>query len=153
VLVADGSFTYTPDADFFGEDSFTYKAFNGELYSEVVTVAITITPVNDSPVAAADTYTTDEDVELGVAAPGVLSNDTDDGPITAVLETDVANGTLLLVADGSFTYTPDADFFGEDSFTYKAFDGELYSQVVNVNVTVNEVVPDVFYIYVPMVLK
>ena len=153
LLVADGSFTYTPDADFFGEDSFTYKAFNGELYSEVVTVAITITPVNDSPVAAADTYTTDEDVELVVVAPGVLSNDTDDGPITAVLETDVANGTLVLVADGSFTYTPDADFFGEDSFTYKAFDGELYSQVVNVNVTVNEVVPDVFYIYVPMILN
>ena len=103
--------------------------------------------------AVADAYTTDEDVELVVVAPGVLSNDTDDGPITAVLETDVANGTLVLVADGSFTYTPDADFFGEDSFTYKAFDGELYSQVVNVNVTVNEVVPDVFYIYVPMILK
>jgi len=153
VLAENGSFTYMPDADFFGEDSFTYKAFDGELYSEVVTVAITVTSVNDNPAALADTYTTDEDVELVVAAPGVLSNDTDDGTLTAVLETGVANGTLVLAENGSFTYMPDADFFGEDSFTYKAFDGELYSQVVNVTIIVNEAVPDVFYVYVPMILK
>ncbi len=61
--------------------------------------------------AVADNYTNDEDVELVIAvAEGVLANDTDDGPLTAVLETDVANGTLVLVADGSFTYMPDADF-------------------------------------------
>ena len=106
------------------------------------------------PVAVADAYTTDEDVELVVAvAEGVLANDTDDGPITAVLETDVANGTLALAADGSFTYMPDAGFFGEDSFTYKAFDGGLFSDAATVTLTVNEVVPEVFYYYVPLVLK
>ena len=105
--------------------------------------------------AVADTYTTDENIKLVVAAPGVLTNDTDidEDDLTAMLETEVANGTLVLAADGSFTYMPDANFFGEDSFAYKAFDGELYSQVVTVTVTVNEVVPDVFYIYVPMIMK
>ena len=104
--------------------------------------------------AVADAYTTDEDVELVVAAAeGVLANDTDDGPITAVLETDVANGTLLLASDGSFTYMPDAGFFGEDVFTYKAFDGGLYSDAATVTITVNEVVTDVFYLYVPLILR
>ena len=108
----------------------------------------------ESPVAVADAYTTDEDVELVVAAAeGVLANDTDDGPITAVLETDVANGTLLLASDGSFTYMPDAGFFGEDVFTYKAFDGGLYSAAATVTITVNEVISEVFTIYIPMVLK
>jgi hypothetical protein len=108
----------------------------------------------EPPMAVADTYSTDEDVELVVvAAEGVLANDTDDGPLTAVLETDVANGTLVLAADGSFTYMPHADFFGEDSFTYKAFDGELYSEVATVTITVNEVVPGVFNIYIPLILK
>ena len=106
------------------------------------------------PVAVADAYTTDEDVELVVTtAEGVLANDTDDGPITAVLETDVSNGTLVLAADGSFTYMPDAGFFGEDNFTYKAFDGVLYSGAATVTITVNEVVTDVFYIYVPLILR
>lgn len=108
----------------------------------------------EPPVAVADNYTTDEDVELVVAvAEGVLANDTDDGPMTAVLETDVANGTLLLAADGSFTYLPDAGFFGEDNFTYKAFDGELYSDAATVTITVNEVVQDVFNSYLPLMLK
>jgi len=105
-------------------------------------------------VAAADAYTTDENVELVVPADeGVLSNDTGNGPLTAVLEADVENGALVLASDGSFTYMPDADFFGEDSFTYKAFDGGLYSGVATVTITVNEVVTDVFYIYVPLILK
>lgn len=108
----------------------------------------------EPPVAVADSYTTDEDAELVVAAAeGVLANDTDDGPMTAVLETDVANGTLLLAADGSFTYLPDAGFFGEDTFTYKAYDGELYSDAATVTITVNEVVVDVINFYLPLMLK
>jgi hypothetical protein len=48
---------------------------------------------------------------------------------------------------------PGADFFGEDSFTYKAFDGELYSEVVTVTITVNEVVPGIFNIFIPLIVK
>jgi VCBS repeat-containing protein len=155
VLAADGSFTYMPDANFFSEDSFTYKAFDGELYSNTVSVTITVNPINDAPVTIADAYSTDQDIELVVEAPGVLTNDTDidEDDLIAELETDADNGTLSLAADGSFTYMPDAGFFGEDNFTYKSYDGELYSEVVTVTITVNEVVPDVFNIYLPLMLK
>ncbi|RMG94822.1 MAG: hypothetical protein D6708_03845, partial [Candidatus Dadabacteria bacterium] len=97
---------------------------------------------NNPPAAAADTYTTDEDAPLTVAAAqGVLANDADpDGdPITAVLVDAPANGTVTLNADGSFTYTPNADFNGTDTFTYQADDGLLQSAVTTVTITVNAV--------------
>ena len=74
---ANGSFTYTPAADYNGSDTFTYKANDGTLDSNIATVALTVTPVNDAPVAVKDTYTTAEDTVLTVPAAGVLGNDTD----------------------------------------------------------------------------
>jgi VCBS repeat-containing protein len=137
-LNPDGSFTYTPAENFCGEDSFTYKAYDGALYSNVATVRITVTCVNDAPVAQDDRYTTNEDTPLLVPAPGVLGNDSDvDGDsLTAVLVSGPAHGTLALNPDGSFTYTPAENFCGEDSFTYKAYDGALYSNVATVRITV-----------------
>jgi len=137
-LNPDGSFTYTPAENFCGEDSFTYKAYDGALYSNVATVRIMVTCVNDAPVAQDDSYTTSEDTPLVVPAPGVLGNDYDvDGdPLTAVLVSGPAHGTLALNPDGSFTYTPSENFCGEDSFTYKAYDGALYSNVATVRITV-----------------
>ena len=134
-LNTDGSFTYAPDENFNGSDSFTYKANDGKDNSNVATVAITINPVNDAPVAV------DEDGTLNMTAPGVLDNDTDveGNPLTAVSDSDPSNGTLALNADGSFTYTPNADFNGEDSFTYAANDGKLGSSPVTVTITVNPV--------------
>ncbi|MEW5928318.1 MAG: Ig-like domain-containing protein [Gemmatimonadota bacterium] len=141
-LDADGSFTYTPAAGFSGQATFTYKANDGALDSNVATVTITVAAVNDAPTAVNDTYTTDEDVVLNVAAPGVLGNDTDpeSNALTAVLVTGPANGTLTLNADGSFTYTPAANFNGSDSFTYKANDGTTDSNTATVTITVNPVV-------------
>ncbi|MGI6260130.1 MAG: Ig-like domain-containing protein, partial [Anaerolineaceae bacterium] len=112
--------TYTPDEDYNGTDSFTYKVNDGELESNLATVTITVTPVNDAPVAVDDAYTTVEDTLLTVDAPGVLDNDYDvDGDdMTVTLRTNVSHGTLILLSDGSFTYQPDQDFFGTDSFTY-----------------------------------
>src|SRR5207247_2191249 len=76
-LHANGSFTYTPAVNYTGPDSFTYKANDGALDSNVATVAITVTAVNDPPVAANDSFTTNEDTALTIAAPGVLGNDAD----------------------------------------------------------------------------
>ena len=86
-------------------------------------------------------YSTNEDTPLTVAAPGVLGNDTDvDGPtLTAVLVTGPAHGTLTLNADGSFTYTPAANYNGPDSFTYKANDGIADRNVATVTITVTAV--------------
>ncbi len=76
-LNADGSFSYTPDANYHGADSFTYRANDGVADSAEATVTLTINPVNDAPVASGDAYTTDEDTALVIAAAGLLGNDSD----------------------------------------------------------------------------
>src|SRR5207302_6668871 len=76
-LNADGSFTYTPALNFNGSDSFTYKANDGTTDSNVATVTIAINAVNDAPVAVNDSYTTNEDTPLTIAAPGDRKSDTD----------------------------------------------------------------------------
>ena len=98
--------------------------------------------VIDAPVAIDDAYGTNEDTVLPIAAPGVLGNDTDvDGDaLTAVLVTPPVNGTLILNADGGFSYIPNADFNGSDSFSYMAQDPSLaQSKPATVTLTVNSV--------------
>jgi len=138
---ANGSFTYTPAASYNGSDSFTYQASDGTLVSNLATVTITVTAVNDAPAAVADAYSTDEDTGLTVAAPGVLANDSDpDGDtLTAVAGSGPSHGTLTRNANGSFTYTPAANYSGSDSFTYRASDGTLTSGLATVTITVGAV--------------
>ena len=91
------------------------------------------------PVANNDVYSTDEDTPLNVSAPGVLGNDTDaDGDsLTALLFSYPSNGTLTLNSDGSFTYTPNTNFNGTDSFTYKASDSRDQSNTATVTINVS----------------
>ena len=140
-LNADGSFTYVPDADFFGADVFTYRANDGELDSGVASVFLTVGAVNDAPVANPDSFLVDEDNTLTITAPGILGNDTDveGAALSAILVSTTVNGTLTSNADGSFTYTPNSDFNGIDTFTYRANDGATDSDVVTVTLTVNAV--------------
>ena len=141
ILSPDGSFSYTPNANFNGVDSFTYQANDGLANSSAATVTLTVNPVNDTPVSTTDAYNTDEDIALNVAAPGVLGNDGDvDGDIlTAVLVSNPANGTLTLNSDGSFSYMPNANFNGADSLTYQANDGLANSNIATVTLIVNPV--------------
>jgi VCBS repeat-containing protein len=138
-LGANGSISYTPAANYNGPDSFTYKANDGLDDSNIATVSITVTAVNDAPVANNDSYSTNEDTQLVVPASGVLGNDTDveGSPLTAAVVTGPTNGTLTLNANGSFTYTPAANYSGADSFTYQANDGALNSNTATVSITVN----------------
>ncbi|WP_428355082.1 Ig-like domain-containing protein [Methyloprofundus sp.] len=141
-LNANGSLVYTPDANYNGADSFTYKVNDGHLDSNIATVQIIVSDVNDPSVAQVDSYNTQEDTQLNTSAlSGVLHNDRDaDGnSITAVSVTPPSHGLLLLQSDGSFKYTPDANFNGTDSFTYKANDGSLDSSVVTVSIRVSAV--------------
>ncbi len=138
-LVSNGSFVYMPHVNFNGQDTFTYRANDGDQFSNVATVTITVTPVNDAPLAVDDAYSMfANDVAIVAAVNGVLANDTDvDGPaISAELLIDVIHGTLSFSADGSFTYTPETDYIGTDTFMYRAFDGELYSTLGTVTINV-----------------
>jgi len=138
-LGSDGSFVYTPDANFSGTDSFTYQASDGSLSSGQATVTITVNPVNDPPVAQADAYSTPGgDQALTVPAPGVLSNDSDPdtgAALTAQGASQPSQGGVILSPDGSFTYTPNPGATGQDSFTYTASDGDLTS-TATVTVTI-----------------
>lgn len=93
---------------------------------------------NTAPVANNDSYTTPYQTALNVPAAGVLTNDTDANgdALSAVLVSNPTHGTLSLNANGSFTYTPAAGYSGSDSFTYKANDTGLDSNVATVNLTV-----------------
>src|SRR3989454_3308353 len=88
-----------------------------------------------------DAYSTSEDTVLTVPAPGVLGNDIDEAghPLTAVLVSGTTHGTLTLNSNGSFSYTPNTNYNGPDSFTYKANDGTADSNIATVSIAVNAV--------------
>lgn len=133
-LDQDGSFSYQPNAQFFGTDSFSYQLDDGNGATDTATVTIAVAAVNDLPVAANDTYQVNEDNVLSVTDPtqGVLANDSDaDLPgeqrfsgLTTTLLSQPGNGTVSLQSNGTFTYTPAPDFFGSDSFSYQVADSE-----------------------------
>jgi len=91
------------------------------------------------PVAGDDRYTTAQNTRL-VVAPGVMSNDSDaNGDVLSVrLVTDVTSGTLVLNLNGSFTYTPVADWTGTAQFTYRVWDGTSFSHTATVTITVTK---------------
>lgn len=126
-LNTNGSFVYRPNADWHGTDSFTYRPTDGSAIGAPVSVTITVSPVNDAPIARSDSFVLTEDSSLAVAAPGVLANDSDgDGDALSVaLVSGPARGRLAWSGDGGFHYTPEPDFFGTDSFTYRVSDGAL----------------------------
>jgi|GEM_PF-2541958 len=146
-LSANGSFVYTPGGAFTsGTDTFTYKANDGALDSNVATVTISIAAVNVAPVAVNDSYNTTPGTAVTQAAPGVLANDSDPNgdPLTASVVTGPTKGTLTAFnANGSFTYTPNAAFKAAgatDTFTYAASDG-LLSSNATVTITMQNVAP------------
>ena len=109
---------------------------DGSLDSIPDTVLVTATAANTAPVAANDSYTVVQGGSLTVPSPGVLTNDNDNGPLTALLLANVSSGTLVLNANGGFSYTPNASFSGVDSFTYRANDGALNSAAATVSITI-----------------
>jgi len=123
VLNADGSFTYTPNANYAGRDSLIYKVCDNGTPSlcDTAKVIFNVAAVNDAPIAVRDSVSLLEDVP---ATGNVLTNDTDveGNALTASLVTAPVNGTVVLNADGSFTYTPNANYAGRDSLIYKVCD-------------------------------
>ncbi|GAB7015297.1 Ig-like domain-containing protein [Methanogenium cariaci] len=120
-FLPDGGFWYHPHPHFLGEDTFTYRAYNGYEYSEPACVTIIISRNQGAPDTREDAYTISADTTLDVPAPGILGNDWypyED--ICAFLIQGPEHGYLSLNIDGSFTYIPDAGFVGTDGFLYVA---------------------------------
>ncbi len=136
---ASPSLTYSPDTDYTGTDSFTFKVNNGMEDSAPAVVYITITPVNDQPIAVDDNIETDEDTTL--TSHNLLLNDTDveNNALTIASFTQPANGSITNNGDGSFTYAPAENFNGPDLFIYIVNDGEINSEPATVNILVNAV--------------
>jgi hypothetical protein len=138
-LSSDGSFTYTPSFGFFGTDSFTYQATDTDaLVSNVATVTITVNPL--PPVAFNQSFDFTENTQRTLPADALLGSAYDPNfllPLTVVRVSGPANGTLTFHFDGSFTYTPNQNFLGTDSFTYQAKNtAGVLSNVATVTITV-----------------
>ncbi len=138
-LSPDGSFTYLPNHEFSGSDSFTYRISDGFDNSQVATVTITVETVNDIPESTVDAYFTLPGQTLAIPTDtGVLANDTDveGAPLTARAMTSPSRGTVTVQPDGSFVYIPNVGFQGRDSFAYVASDGVNDSAATDVFIEV-----------------
>ena len=135
--VPDGGFDYIPDYDWCGIDTFTYRGFDGQIYGNEATVTINVNPVNDAPVAYPIAFIGNEDVVLNEILP--VGFDEEGDVLQYIIAGDPAHGDLILDSiAGAFSYTPDPDWFGVDSFGYQVFDGELYSNIATVTIEIIE---------------
>lgn len=149
VVYGDGSFTYTPNANYYGSDTFTYWACDGGGSCDWATAHIEVFSVEDAPLAVPDSYSVNEDGVLNVSAPGVRANDSDGDDffapfwdtltVSATPVSNVSHGSLSISADGAFTYTPSANYFGPDEFSYRICDPTSRCDTAVVSLTVNSV--------------
>ena len=128
---------YTPAANYFGSDSFTFVANDGAVGSNTATVSITVTKVNYPPVAASQSVTTNENTAVAIT---LAATQTNNDPLTYTVASQPANGTLSGTAP-NLTYTPAANFFGSDSFTFTANDGAVGSNTATVSIAVTKAPP------------
>jgi len=132
-----GAVIYTPNANYNGSDSFTFKANDGTVDSNTATVSINVVATNDAPTSAPSSATIAEDTSL-VAS--LSANDIDGNSLVYATTTNPTNGTLTLnSANGQYTYTPNLNFNGSDSFMFKVNDGTTDSNVSTVSITVTPV--------------
>ncbi len=140
------NFTYTPNTNFHGSDSFIFKTNDSAADSAPATVSIMVSSVNDPPVANDDTATTREDTP--VVTIDVLANDTDVDNIGRYLYLDTfsvtavsqgTNGSVTINPDNTLSYKPNENFYGSDTFTYTISDGKGLIDTAKVNITVKMV--------------
>ena len=136
-IVTGLTVAYTPDPDYNGNDVFTVTVEDGKGGSDTAVVSITVEPVDDMPVAVADSATAEFNMPVII---NVLANDTDvdGGPMTVESTSVPGNGTVVINSDHSVTYTPQNDFSGTDSFTYTLNGGSSATVTVTVNDAVSE---------------
>jgi len=126
---------YTPNSDFFGDDSFTFIINDGLLDSNTATIKIIINAVNDPPIANQQSVTTDENTAIDIVLTG---SDIESAPITFKIAKEPASGRISGDLP-NIKYSPNSNFFGTDSFTFTVNDGKSNSQPATVTIIVKEV--------------
>jgi len=126
--------TYTPAANYNGPDSFTFRVWDGAAFSNTATVSITVTPVNDPPVANPQSVSTPQNTQLAVTLTG---SDVDGDPLSFAIGTPPAHGALTGTPP-DVTYTPAIGYVGPDSFTFTVNDGTATSAPATVSITVTD---------------
>jgi len=137
----NGTFVYTPNTDYNGNDSFTYKLCDTDGDCDDATVFIAMKPVDDFPVANDDTFKAYMDGALNdfVDDNDILSGD--GGNVWSIVK-QPTTGTVIFNQDGSFTYTPNIGYLGNDSFTYKLCDADGDCDEAVVNIIVDDIIPN-----------
>ncbi|WP_048606854.1 Ig-like domain-containing protein, partial [Vibrio coralliirubri] len=131
VIDENGDWTYTPNENYNGTDSFTVIVDDGNGGTDTITVNVDVTPVNDAPIGNDLSVTTDEDTPVS----GTLNaTDADGDSLTFSKGTDPSNGSVIVDENGNWTYTPDENYNGSDSFTVVIGDGEGGIDVITVDV-------------------
>ncbi|HET9771605.1 MAG TPA: Ig-like domain-containing protein, partial [Acidimicrobiia bacterium] len=136
VSISGGNYTYTPAANYHGPDSFTFRANDGSANSNTATVSVTVNPVNDAPVVVGAELTIAEDAPLTGSPVGT---DVDGDELDFDMVTLPAHGDIEPHENGTYTYTPEENYNGTDSFTYKANDGTVDSNIATVTITITAV--------------
>ncbi len=137
-IATGGGLIYSPDADWHGTDAFAYTASDGNGGTATAEVEVVVEPVNDAPVAVADTARTLEDIEVEI---GVLANDSDveGDALTVAAVTAPLHGTARIATGGGVIYAPEADWHGTDAFVYTVSDGNGGTATAEVKVVVEPV--------------
>ncbi len=131
---ANGTYVYTPNANYRGSDSFTYTIDDGHGGSNTYTISVTVAAVNHAPIASSASITLDQDTVKSGSLP--TATDIDGDTVTYAKAGDPSHGSLTVSADGSYVYTPNADYRGSDSFSYQVSDGHGGANTYTVSVTV-----------------
>ncbi|PSW02608.1 retention module-containing protein, partial [Photobacterium lipolyticum] len=145
VAIDDGKLVFTPADNFNGEATISYEISDGQGATDAATATVTVTPVNDAPVLEGEnnkplgddiSVTTSEDKPVS----GTLkATDIDGDTVSFEKGTEPQNGSVIVSADGTWTYTPNTDYNGSDSFTVVVSDGNNGTDTISVNVGVTPV--------------
>ncbi|MEZ8464713.1 Ig-like domain-containing protein, partial [Vibrio splendidus] len=136
VVDENGDWTYTPNENYNGNDSFTVVVSDGQGGTDTITVNIGVTPVNDLPVGEDVSVTTDEDTPVSGS---LTATDADNDQLTFSKGTEPSNGSVVVDENGNWTYTPDENYNGSDSFTVVVDDGKGGTDTITVDVGVTPV--------------
>ncbi|MFZ7823667.1 tandem-95 repeat protein, partial [Priestia sp. 40] len=136
VVNGDGTFTYTPNENYTGNDTFTVLISDPSGAFIVTNVLVTVTPVNDAPVVPDYAFVINEDTSLNSQ---VVATDVDGNPLTYGLLAVPANGTVVVNPDGSYSYTPNENYTGVDSFSVVVSDGQGGTAISTITITIQPV--------------